>query len=226
MSLSELIPIDGDGVETGTRVDEICAAIRTLRASLNAGKLDRLGAGTGGVITDPVTGVVTLTGTSRVYRHVRVTAPEWNVGVTAPTKGFVGIVPIWAFDQATDDEVHYSLIVPWRMETGAEIDVDIDWCYEGAQDNGTVCWNLDYINIATGETVDGSTTLTTETTAGNHLTGKKIYTLFTTSIIGAVAHDVLALHLWRDVSGDTLNTSAKLMQAHFHFLEDKLGKPV
>lgn len=43
MALNELIPIDGDGVSTGTLVSQICAAIRTLRASLNAGELDRLG---------------------------------------------------------------------------------------------------------------------------------------------------------------------------------------
>ena len=43
MALDETIPIDGDGIETGTKVDEICAAIRALRASLNAGELDKLG---------------------------------------------------------------------------------------------------------------------------------------------------------------------------------------
>lgn len=42
MALNENIPIDGDGVTTGTRVSEICTAIRTLRTSLNDGGLDTL----------------------------------------------------------------------------------------------------------------------------------------------------------------------------------------
>lgn len=225
MALSESIPIDGDGVSTGTKVDEICAAIRTLRTSLNAGELDKIGGSTTGIEIDGA-GIITLLGDSRVLQHIRVTAPSWRVGVTAPTTGFVGIFPIWAFDQATDDEVHYSLIVPWRIVTGSVINVDVDWCYEGAQDNGTVCWKLDYINVAVGETVDGSTTQITKTTPINQLTGKFIRTTLTTGITGAIAHDILGLHLWRDVSEDTLGTSAKLIQVHFEFQEDRLGKPI
>lgn len=42
MALDEAVPIDGDGISTGTKVDEICAAIRALRIALNAGGLDSL----------------------------------------------------------------------------------------------------------------------------------------------------------------------------------------
>lgn len=224
--LDTSLPIDGNGVDSGTKVNEICAAIRTLRASLNAGKLDRLGNGTGGVTTDPTTGVVTFTGTSRVYQHVRIAAPSWKIGVAGPTPGYVGIVPVMAFDSAADDSIHYSLITPWRIETGSEIGVVVDWCYTGGADAGTVCWGLEYINIADGEAVAGGTTTTLETTAGTHTTGLMVRTAFTTGIVGAVAHDVIGLRLYRDVSGDTLATDANFIQAHFEFLEDKLGKPI
>ncbi len=40
MALNENIPIDGDGITSGTRISQICAAIRKLRAALNAGGLD------------------------------------------------------------------------------------------------------------------------------------------------------------------------------------------
>lgn len=222
--LDPTTPIDGDGVSTGTKVDQICAAIRTLRASLNAGKLDRLGAGTGGVITDPVTGVVTLLGTSKVRRHVRIAAPSWKPGAVAPSSGFVGIVPVLEFDKTSDDSVHYSLIAPWRIETGSTVEVVIDWCYEGAQDNGTVCWGLEYINLENGEAVAGSTTTTTKTTAGTHTTGLMVRTIFTTDMLGIVAHDVLGLRLYRDASEDTLDTDAKMIEVHFHFTIDKLGE--
>ena len=43
MALDETLPIDGDGVTTGVQVDELAAAIRTLRTSLNTSELDRIG---------------------------------------------------------------------------------------------------------------------------------------------------------------------------------------
>lgn len=42
MALNENIPADGDGVSTGTKVSQICAAIRALRVALNTGALDDL----------------------------------------------------------------------------------------------------------------------------------------------------------------------------------------
>lgn len=42
MALNENIPIDGDGVSTGTLVSQICAAIRALRTAINAGGVDKI----------------------------------------------------------------------------------------------------------------------------------------------------------------------------------------
>ena len=170
-------------------------------------------------------GQVDLTGTARVRRHIRVAAPSWQGGGTAPTPGFVGILPVLGFDHTTDDEVHYSLLCPFRMVAGTEIDFLVDWCYTGGADAGTVCWNLEYINLTTGEAVAGATTTRTKTTAGNHTSGQLVRTVFAAGITGAVAHDVIGLRLWRDVSeSDSLGTAAKLVQAHFMFVMDKLGE--
>lgn len=169
-------------------------------------------------------GEITLYGTARVNNHVRVTAPSWSIGVSGPTEGYVGILPTLGFDSSTDDEVHYSLIIPYRMVIGSDITFVVDWTYTGVQDDGTVSWNLEYINIATGEAVAGSTATITNTTIGSHATGDLIRTTFGTKITGAVAHDVLGLRLYRDVSEDTLGTNAELIQTHFEFLTDKLGE--
>ena len=171
-------------------------------------------------------GEITLHGDARVISHVRISAPSWKLGVTAPVAGQVGIFPVYKFDAANDDEAHYSLIIPYRIATGSTIDVDVDWCYTGGQDNGTVCWKLDYINVAEGEAVDGGTTTITATTSGSHTTGNLIRTSLNTGITGAVAHDDIGLKLWRDISEDTLNTDASLVQTHFHFTTDKLGKSI
>jgi len=169
-------------------------------------------------------GEINLHGTARVLRHIRVAAPSWSSGVTAPSSGFVGVLPVLCFDKTTDDSVHYSILCPYRIATGSTIDFGVDWTYEGTQDNGTVCWAIEYINLTTGETVAGTTTTRTETTAGTHTTGTMIRTIFTTGITGAVAHDVIGIRLYRDTSADTLDTDACLIQTHFEFIMDKLGE--
>lgn len=170
--------------------------------------------------------VVTLIGDGRVRNHIRIAAPSWKIGVAGPTPGYVGIVPVLAFDKTADDSVHYSLIVPFRFAAGTTIRVYVDWVYEGAQDNGTVCWALELINLESGETVAGSTATLTKVSAGNHLTGKMVRTMFVEEIAGSVAHDILGLRLYRDISGDTLDTDADMIQVHFMFITDKLGEPV
>ena len=169
-------------------------------------------------------GELNLHGTARVKRHVRVGAHSWKAGSTAPAEDFIGILPVFCFDKTTDDSIHYSLICPYRMVAGSTINVKVDWTYQGAQDNGTVDWGLEYINLTTGETVDGATTTIHKETDGSHTTGKLIRTTLSTGIIGAVAHDVIGLRLFRDSSEDSLDTDACGIQVHFEFLMDKLGE--
>lgn len=168
-------------------------------------------------------GEVTLGGTGRVYNHVRVTAPEWTVGATAPTKDFVGITPVWKFDKLTDDDVHYSLIVPWRLAAGSTINVVVDWCHTSEGDDGTVCWNLDYLNVASEESLITAPALINKTSPGTHAFNTLVRTQLDTGIAGAAAGDILSLRLWRDTSGDTLDTNACLVLVHFEFLRDKIG---
>lgn len=170
-------------------------------------------------------GELTMAGTGRVIRHVRVTAPSWSLGASAPAAGFVGIYPTLDFDNSIDDEAHYSLIIPYRFAAGTVINVDVDWCYEGAPDAGTVDWALEYITVAPGEAVAGGTTTIHKVSAGNHTSGNLVRTTLDTGIVGAVAHDDLGLRLYRDVSEDSLGVDACLIQVHFQFIMDKLGQP-
>ena len=172
-----------------------------------------------------VDGELTPAGTGRVIRHVRVAAPSWSLGASAPTTGFVGIFPDLEFDNLTDDEAHYSLIIPYRFTTGTVINVDVDWCYEGDADIGTVDWALEYKTIAPGEAIAGGTTTIHKVSAGNHTSGNLVRTTLDTGIVGAVVHDDLGLRLYRDVSEDSLATDACMIQVHFQFIMDQLGQP-
>ena len=171
-------------------------------------------------------GEIGLTGTARVTRHLRVGAGSWNHGASAPTAGFEGVFATQDFDAATDDECFFTLIVPHRLDLTVDVEFVVDWFYDGAQDNGTVCWGLEYKSIKDGEAVTGAGTTITKTSAGTHTTGQMVRTTFTTKILAANLEccDSLGLRLYRDVSGDTLATDARLINTHFHFTQNKLRK--
>jgi len=177
------------------------------------------------------TGAITLSGDGRIIRHLRVGAGSWNKGAVAPTEGFEEVFVYAEFDNSRDDSVHYTLIVPFRWDLTVDIEFEVDWYYVGDQDNGTVCWALEYKAIKAGEAVAGVGTTIAKTSAGNHAIGDMVRTTFTTKILASnlEAHDTLGLRLYRDVdgggdSGDTLATGARLINTHFHFTMNKLGK--
>ncbi len=169
-------------------------------------------------------GEVRLYGTARVRKHLFIGAVSWHRGSSAPDDSDIGIFHTIAFDSTSDDEVHYTLLIPHDHVTGSEIDIDLDWAYTGGDDNGTVCWVIEYKSVAPNEAIVGGTTPTSETTAGNHTSGNLNRETFTIGITGAVGHEAFALHLYRDVSEDTMSADAELIAVHLSYLSDKLGE--
>lgn len=163
-------------------------------------------------------------GMSLVLNHIRVSAASWHKGITAPTEDFFGIAPTLDFQNGRLDEVHYSLIVPYRMKAGSVIDVDIDWGFKVAH-AGTVLWKLEYRTIAEDETIDGAVTEISKLTAGGHDVDELIRNRLDTGIVGAVAHDILLLHLSRDGVTDSLTSDACLIEVHFEYQRDSHGEP-
>ena len=161
-----------------------------------------------------------------VVRHVRIAAPSWAKGGSAPGEGFVGIFPVLQFSPILKDEAHYSILVPFRMAAGSIIEVNVDWCYTGGNDAGTVCWKLEYKSIEAGEALVGGTTTIAATSPGGHTSGQMVRTVLLVGITGAVAHDVLGLRLFRESGDDTLATDAEMIQLHLMFIMDKLGLPI
>ena len=172
-------------------------------------------------------GELNLHGTARTIRHLRVGSASWKGhGVNAPTENIEGVFFTIDFDAASDDEVWYTLIVPSRWDTSTDVEFAVDWFYDGILDNGTVCWALEYKGIKDAEAVAGAGTTITQTSAGVHRTGYMVRTTFTTKILAAnlEAGDTLGFRLYRDVSADTLAADARLLNTHFHFTQNKLGK--
>lgn len=220
MALDDTTPLDGDGYSFGTKVSEICTAIRLLKTNLNAGKLDRLGNGTGGVITDPVTGEVALTGTSRVYRHMWVGASALKPQGASP--GFTGVFPHLSFANNLDDEAYYSTHVPYRRAAGTDMIIELLWYYTGGNDAGTCEWNLSYNSVAEGEDPTGAGTAHAEvptSIATDDTVGKTEFTIPSAALAN---HDNLGLLLWRDGS-DALGKAAIVLGFHITFIMGQLG---
>ena len=171
-------------------------------------------------------GEINLAGTAKVTRHLRVGAGSWKNGASAPSPGLWGIFPTLDFDTDSDDDAHYTLIVPHRWDGTTDIKIVVDWAHEVASVAG-VTWALEYKGIKAGEAIAGGTATLTEP-SGASVINVMQRTVFDPCIDADLleAEDTLALRLYRDVSdaGDTLPGDARLLNVHFHFTMDKLGE--
>ena len=171
---------------------------------------------------------LTLVGDGRVYNHIRIAAPQFKPGATAPGDGTEGLFRTLDFSNDREESAYFTLLVPFRVEEGSEIGAEIDWCHALGADAGKVRWGIEYIFIMAGETVDGTTATTEVTTVGSHTSGKLVSTSLITNLTGTVAHDALGIRIFRnhDHAGDTLGGDCKLIKIHLHFISDRLGESV
>ena len=171
-------------------------------------------------------GEISLIGTARVIRQLRIGAASWNGGVSAPTEDFEGAFVTLDFDSVSDDEAYFTLVVPYRWDSATNVTFGIDWFYDGVQDDGTVNWALEYKSIKAGEMITGAGTIINQTSTGNHITGQMVRTLFSTEILASnlESGDTIGLRLYRDVSEDTLGADARGINSCFCFIQNKLGQ--
>ena len=104
-------------------------------------------------------------------RHLRMGADTFFKKLDPPESDLVGICPVLKFDPAADEQVYNSETIPFRIATGTIIYPVVDWCYEGAADNGKVVWGLEYKDVAVGVALVGGTTTILGTSAPNQSSG-------------------------------------------------------
>ena len=170
-------------------------------------------------------GTLTLHGTARVNRHLRIGAGSLKLGASSPTVGITGVFPHLSFSQTSTQQAYYQILVPNRWDSSTDIEICFDWLYTGGQDNGTVKWGLEYNSKAEGEDPTAGSTTITQVSPGTHTTGQLVRTCITTKILASnlTAEDTFGMRIFRDQANDTLATGAILLGVHFHFTENKLG---
>jgi len=78
--------------------------------------------------------------TGKVNRHLRIGATSFLKKASPPEEDLVGIFPVLKFDPNTDEQCYYSEMVSYRLAVGTDITAEIDWCFTGGADAGTVVW--------------------------------------------------------------------------------------
>jgi len=170
---------------------------------------------------------LTLHGSARVKRHWLIDPSRFKLPATNyPSEGFEGIFATLDFDKNTEESAYVTDVIPCRWDNTTDIEVVVGWLHDTA-DNGAVVWGIEYLGIETGETIAGSTTTITQTSAGNHPENVLIRTTFTNKMLAEnIDHgNAVGIRLFRQAGNlaDTLDEDARVIEVHFHFTMNKLG---
>jgi len=166
--------------------------------------------------------------TGRVEKHLVLEPKRFKLPASNyPSETFEGLYYTLDFDASTEESAYAQEIIPFNWAFETDIRIEIDWFHDTA-DNGKVVWGVEYKAIKEGEAIAGSGTTITQTTAGNHPADELIKTTFDDKILGSNLEqgDLFAVRVFRDAdnANDTLGEDARLLQVHFHFIQDKIGE--
>jgi len=173
-------------------------------------------------------GELNLYGTARVKRHYLIDPSRFKMpAANFPGESFEGIFYTLDFDEGVEESAYCQEHIPFRWASGTDIEVVVDWMHTGA-DAGAVVWGLEYKSITTGETFAPPTVTITQTTAVGTANNVLLRTTFTSKILAAnlAEDDVIAFRFYRKAAdiADTLAEDARVVNVHFHFIQDKLGQ--
>jgi len=131
------------------------------------------------------------------------------------------------FGAGTEESAYCNEHIPFRWDETTDIVIEVYWFHDTA-DTGGVVWGIEYLSIADGEAVAGTTATIIQASGGNHPAGELQKTVFTSTLAAAnLAHgDMLALRLFRDVgdAADTLGEDARVVNVNILFVQNRLGK--
>lgn len=174
-------------------------------------------------------GEINLHGAARITRHwlidpTRFKLPSENYPAIEISDRFVSL----NFDKNTQESGYLQEHIPFRLESGTQISVEVDWRFEGA-DAGAVRWGITYEILKPGDVVGASSASIHKTSDGSHTAGQLVRTSFVETIdtSGADPDSIIGIIFFRDAVNetDTLAQDAKMLNVHFHFTQDKLGNP-
>lgn len=171
---------------------------------------------------------ISLLGKGRVERHWIMDPQRFKMpAANFPSPGFEGLFYTLDFDKNVEESAYCQEHVPYRWDSTTDISIEFTWLHDNV-DAGKVVWGIEYKSIKEGEAVAGAGTANWVASLGNHPAGQEVRTAIAAAILSAnmESDDDMAIRVYRKVAhaDDTLNEDARLINVHFHFTMNKLGK--
>jgi len=175
-------------------------------------------------------GELTLVGTARVKKEIRVPVALAKLGASAPTQALRQIgttaTMLGTFDQfskTVQQDVYFKVHVPYDCDTTATMSFHIVWLPGAAWTAGNYVWKLEYIvksEDAAYNTV-ASTIISADVTPANAT--NFIETEFATGITVA-QEQAIYCHFYRDVASDNGDATGDISMFEFEYTINKLGE--
>ena len=176
-------------------------------------------------------GSLTMAGHARVARHWYVPAGAFvKQGAADPDQGWEGLYETQDFAAAIEQSLYYDINVPYRWADATDIHAHVFWLHDANAADAAkfVRWGVAYKSVAAGEALVGAGVSITQDQANLDASqGLLLLTSFVAPIPAAAlaAHGQLGIRFYRDATADDMPGDARLIEVHFEFIMDKLGKP-
>lgn len=174
-------------------------------------------------------GELTLVGTARVKRELRLEAFKAAKGAGAPTDanravGASGgvLLPVTKFSKTTQNDVHFVFHAPSDLDATVAVHFHFMWLPGAAWTAGNYLWKMEYLakNENGVYNTGAPTTIQADVTPANATDA--IETEIATDITFA-AEQMLWCHFYRDVAGDNGDDTGDLIFFELEYTADKLG---
>jgi hypothetical protein len=176
-------------------------------------------------------GSLTLHGTARVNKHIKIAMAGVKRGATAPTEAVIGNYNVLQFaGGGTTDEVYTTFHVPEDWDNSTDIKVHVHWAPVNAN-AGSVVWQMNYVSLASnaGELISAGGTGLTVTDPTNSTQDELLESPDMIIVKENIAaEDMLGIRLFRDPNDgdDTYGSAASMVWIEFEYTANKLGVPV
>ena len=176
-------------------------------------------------------GEITLHGTARIKKTVRICCSSTVKGASAPTtdgiplgaSGTLG-ASIDLFSKVTQQDVFFSFHVPTDCDVSVVSELSFIWVPGPAWTAGNYMWKLEYLVKADDAAYNTGTptTISADVTPSNLV--DFIKTTFS-STITLVADNTVFFHFYRDVANDNGDDVGGIISFEIEYTANKLGEP-
>lgn len=176
-------------------------------------------------------GLLTLHGTARVRKEIRIESITAKKGAASPADaeravGASGtvVMPIITFSKTVQQDCYFIIHVPYDLDTTVAAQFHLMWQPGASWTAGNYMWKLEYL-VMNG---NGATLLAgSPTTISADVTPANATTNIETEFVGAItlaSDQIMICHFYRDVANDNGDDIGCVSFFELEYTSDKLGE--